>query len=389
MSETQQVVEQAPIEQQAPQVQEQQVQAPATQEMPQEQPQQVQQQEETGWKISSLNSDRDIYRANTEGFNLQESEEPQAQEQVQQQPAEQVQQTQTQEQPMPNGLKEKLMEARQAKLAEQQEIDPFEKLGVKDDPYFQKLYEAYRNDALEDFLVATHTNYDEIADADLIRMQVENQYPTLQPDEKELIFKMKLEKEFNITDLEDSDNRAGQLLMRLEAQKMRDALKQEQAQYQVKPRVNDEFEQYKSQMEAQQLQVQQQLAQFQNYLVSTPQYKNFETNRIVEFGEGENKIKYEVNAKPEDFVNDSVNQDNFFAKFIGQDGALDLNKWQKVWAYANDPTTVERAIFNAGKSRGEKGLYDELHNSKVENMQNTPQRSSGFVIKSIDGRRFG
>ena len=389
MSETQQVVEQAPIEQQAPQMQEQQVQAPAPQETPQEQPQQVQQQEETGWKISSLNSDRDIYRANTEGFNLQESEEPQAQEQVQQQAAEQVQQTQTQEQQMPSGLKEKLMEARLAKLAQQQEVDPFEKLGVKDDPYFQKLYEAYRNDALEDFLVATHTNYDEIADADLIRMQVENQYPTLQPDEKELIFKMKLEREFNITDLEDSDNRAGQLLMRLEAQKMRDALKQEQAQYQVKPRVNDEFEQYKSQMEAQQLQVQQQLAQFQNYLVSTPQYKNFETNRIVEFGEGENKIKYEVNAKPEDFVNDSVNQDNFFAKFINQDGALDINKWQKVWAYANDPATVERAIFNAGKSRGEKGLYDELHNSKVENMQNTPQRSSGFVIKSIDGRRFG
>ncbi len=316
MSETQQVVEQAPIEQQAQQVQEQQVQATATQEMPQEQPQQVQQQEETGWKISSFNSDRDIYRNNTEGFNLQESEEPQAQEQVQQQAEEQVQQTQTQEQQMPNGLKEKLMEARQAKLAQQQEIDPFEKLGVKDDPYFQKLYEAYKNDALEDFLVATHTNYDEIADADLIRMQVENQYPTLQPDEKELIFKMKLEREFNITDLEDSDNRAGQLLMRLEAQKIRDGLKQEQAQYQVNPRVNDEFEQYKSQMEAQQLQVQQQLAQFQNYLVSTPQYKNFETNRIVEFGEGENKIKYEVNAKPEDFVNDSVNQDNFFAKFI-------------------------------------------------------------------------
>jgi hypothetical protein len=108
MSETQQVVEQAPIEQQAPQMQEQQVQAPAPQETPQEQPQQVQQQEETGWKISSLNSDRDIYRANTEGFNLQESEEPQAQEQVQQQAAEQVQQTQTQEQKMPNGLKEKL-----------------------------------------------------------------------------------------------------------------------------------------------------------------------------------------------------------------------------------------------------------------------------------------
>ena len=47
MSETQQVVEQAPIEQQAPQMQEQQVQAPAPQETPQEQPQQVQQQEET------------------------------------------------------------------------------------------------------------------------------------------------------------------------------------------------------------------------------------------------------------------------------------------------------------------------------------------------------
>lgn len=388
MSETQQVAEQTPMEQPVEQVQEQQVQAPVEQQAPQEQVQAQQQQtqeEPTGWQIKSLNTDKDIYRANQSGFDYQE--EAQNAEQEVAQESQQVEAT-AETAPAQN-VREQLAEAQKAEQSQPIEFDPFEKLGVKDDPYFQKLYEAYKNDALDDFLIATHTNYDEIPDVDLIRMQVQNQYPTLQPDEQDLILKMKLEKEFNITDLEDSDNRVGQLMLRLEAQKIRDGLKQEQAQYQVKPRVNDEFEAYKQQMEAQRLQQEEQIAQFQNYLKSTPEYKNFETNRIVQFGDGDIKVNYEVNAKAEDFLTDSLNQENFFAKFMNQDGALDLAKWQKVWAYANDPTTVERAIYNAGKSQGEKRLYDELHNAKVDNTTNTPPKSSGFVIKSIDGRRFG
>jgi len=388
MSETQQVAEQAPIEQPVEQVQEQQIQAPVEQQAPQEQVQAQQQQtqeEPTGWQIKSLNTDKNIYRDNQSGFDYQEEAQN-----AEQEVAQESQQVETKAESAPaQNVREQLAEAQKAEQSQPIEFDPFEKLGVKDDPYFQKLYEAYKNDALDDFLIATHTNYDEIPDVDLIRMQVQNQYPTLQPDEQDLILKMKLEKEFNITDLEDSDNRVGQLMLRLEAQKIRDGLKQEQAQYQVKPKVNDEFEAYKQQMEAQRLQQEEQLAQFQNYLKSTPEYKNFETNRIVQFGDGDIKVNYEVNAKAEDFLTDSLNQDNFFAKFMNQDGALDLAKWQKVWAYANDPTTVERAIYNAGKSQGEKRLYDELHNAKVDNTTNTPPKSSGFVIKSIDGRRFG
>jgi hypothetical protein len=388
MSETQQVAEQTPMEQPVEQVQEQQVQAPVEQQTPQEQVQAQQQQtqeEPTGWQIKSLNTDKNIYRANQTDFDYQEEAQN-----AEQEIAQENQEVETKADTAPaQNVREQLAEAQKAEQNQPVEFDPFEKLGVKDDPYFQKLYEAYKNDALDDFLIATHTNYDEIPDVDLIRMQVQNQYPTLQPDEQDLILKMKLEKEFNITDLEDSDNRVGQLMLRLEAQKIRDGLKQEQAQYQVKPRVNDEFEAYKQQMEAQRLQQEEQIAQFQNYLKSTPEYKNFETNRIVQFGDGDIKVNYEVNAKAEDFLTDSLNQENFFAKFMNQDGALDLAKWQKVWAYANDPTTVERAIYNAGKSQGEKRLYDELHNAKVDNTTNTPPKSSGFVIKSIDGRRFG
>jgi hypothetical protein len=388
MSETQQVAEQTPMEQPVEQVQEQQVQAPVEQQAPQEQVQAQQQQtqeEPTGWQIKSLNTDKNIYRANQTDFDYQEEAQN-----AEQEIAQENQEVETKADTAPaQNVREQLAEAQKAEQNQPVEFDPFEKLGMKDDPYFQKLYEAYKNDALDDFLIATHTNYDEIPDVDLIRMQVQNQYPTLQPDEQDLILKMKLEKEFNITDLEDSDNRVGQLMLRLEAQKIRDGLKQEQAQYQVKPRVNDEFEAYKQQMEAQRLQQEEQIAQFQNYLKSTPEYKNFETNRIVQFGDGDIKVNYEVNAKAEDFLTDSLNQENFFAKFMNQDGALDLAKWQKVWAYANDPTTVERAIYNAGKSQGEKRLYDELHNAKVDNTTNTPPKSSGFVIKSIDGRRFG
>ncbi len=208
MSETQQVAEQAPIEQPVEQVQEQQIQAPVEQQAPQEQVQAQQQQtqeEPTGWQIKSLNTDKNIYRDNQSGFDYQEEAQN-----AEQEVAQESQQVETKAESAPaQNVREQLAEAQKAEQSQPIEFDPFEKLGVKDDPYFQKLYEAYKNDALDDFLIATHTNYDEIPDVDLIRMQVQNQYPTLQPDEQDLILKMKLEKEFNITDLEDSDNRVG------------------------------------------------------------------------------------------------------------------------------------------------------------------------------------
>ena len=370
----------APVETQAPQEVAQPIQQEQVQE--QTQPQNEFQEQTSGWKIKSINSEGGLYDNQEEYY-----EEEQPQEQVQEQPQAQAEQTQDDGvlKLVPENYKQDTAET--AASSQTEEFDPFEKLGVKDDAYFKKLYEAYKNDALDEFLITTHTDYDAISDADIIRMQIDSQYKNLSEDDRDLIFQMKLQKDFNISDLNSDDSRAGKLMMKLAAQDIRDGLKQQQAEYQPPTRPN-EVEQFKKQLELQQLEAQKQVDDFKNYFTQTPEYKQFETSRLVEFGDQENKVKFEIDRSA-DFLGETLDQQKFFSKFVKDDGQVDVAKWQRVWAYANNPGAVEKALFNSGKSAGEKRLFDELKNTRNDDGYVAPQKNNSFVIKSIDGKPFG
>lgn len=379
----QQVQETAPVAQQE-------VQAPqetAPQEMQSEKHQEQQNQEQSsGWKIKSINSEGSLYDASEEYYEEQQQQE-QVQEQVQKQTQAQAEQTQDDGvlKLVPDNYKQDTAET--AASSQTEEFDPFEKLGVKDDAYFKKLYEAYKNDALDEFLITTHTDYDAISDADILRMQIDSQYKNLSDDDRDLIFQMKLQKDFNISDLNSDDSRAGKLMMKLAAQEIRDGLKQQQAEYQPPTRPN-EVEQFKKQLELQQLEAQKQVEDFKNYFTQTQEYKQFETSRLVEFGDQENKVRFEIDRSA-DFLGETLDQQKFFSKFVKDDGQVDVAKWQRVWAYANNPQAVEKALFNSGKSAGEKRLFDELKNTRNDDGYVAPQKNNSFVIKSIDGKPFG
>lgn len=371
----------APVEtSQAPQEVAQPIQQEQVQE--QSQPQNEFQEQTSGWKIKSINSEGGLYDRQEEYY-----EEEQPQEQVQEQTQAQAEQTQDDGvlKLVPENYKQDTAET--AESSQTEEFDPFEKLGVKDDAYFKKLYEAYKNDALDEFLITTHTDYDAISDADIIRMQIDSQYKNLSEDDRDLIFQMKLQKDFNISDLNSEDSRAGKLMMKLAAQDIRDGLKQQQAEYQPPTRPN-EVEQFKKQLELQQLEAQKQVEDFKNYFTQTPEYKQFETSRLVEFGDQENKVRFEID-KSADFLGETLDQQKFFSKFVKDDGQVDVAKWQRVWAYANNPGAVEKALFNSGKSAGEKRLFDELKNTRNDDGYVAPQKNNAFVIKSIDGKPFG
>jgi hypothetical protein len=265
-------------------------------------------------------------------------------------------------------------------------FDPWEKLGLQEDDYAKQLIEAYKTNQLDEFLIKTNTNYDLYTDEEILKTQIDSKYPSLGEEEKNLILQKTLQKEYGITGDEEED-RVARLMMKLEADKIRDGLKAEQAQYKPKAFENPTSA-IEAQLKAQQEAIQQQVESFKNHLTSLPDYKQFETSRLVEFGDGENRMNFEVD-KSADFLGETLDQNKFFQKFVGQDGQLDMKKWMKAWTYANNPAAVEKSLINYGKSLGEKRLFNELKNTKAEDVVQTPSRGSGFVIKSIDGKPFG
>jgi len=70
-------------------------------------------------------------------------------------------------------------------------------------------------------------------DEEILKTQIDSKYPSLGEEERNLILQKTLQKEFGITG-DEEDDKVGRLMMKLEADKIRDGLKAEQAQYKPK-----------------------------------------------------------------------------------------------------------------------------------------------------------
>jgi hypothetical protein len=343
----------------------------------------VQEQQIETAQIPSGNESKMVFKGFSTGFESnQKAEELEQPNQQQVQNDVQAQETQV------SGTQEKESviyrdESSEPQQVAKQDVDPFDLLGVKEDEYFKKLVDAYKNNSLDEFLIKTNIDYDSISDEEIMRMQIESQYPNLGADEKNLLLQRKLIKEYNIGSEDESEDKVGRLLLKVETDKIREGLKKEQAEYTPSKNPNSIEAQLQAQQEAQL----QQLQEFQNYVQQHPVTKQLETSRLLQYGVGDTTLNYEVNQN----VNLSelaVDSSKFFQMFLGQDGKVDINKFYKVANYAASMEGVEKALIAYGRSLGEKRLYDELKNTKVSDYTSTAPSGSGFKIKSIDNKPF-
>jgi hypothetical protein len=332
-------------------------------------------------QVETSQENKFVFKGVTKGFEStqQEIKQEQKQEEIQAQPAQEQQPVAAQE----NESVIYRDESSEPQQVAKQEVDPFDLLGVKEDDYFKKLVEAYKNESLDEFLIKTNIDYDAISDAEIIKMQIESQYPTLAEEERNLLLQRKLNKEYNIGSEDESEDRVGKLLLKVEADKIREGLKKEQAEFTPSKNPNS----VEARMQAQQEAQLKQLQEFQGYVKEHPATKQLETSRLLQYGVGDTKLNYEVNQS----VNLSelaVDSNKFFQMFLGQDGKVDMNKFYKVANYAASMEGVEKALIAYGRSLGEKRLYDELKNTKISDNVTSAPSGSGFKIKSIDNKPF-
>lgn len=346
--------------------------------------QQPQEQQIEAAQVPSGDEGKLVFKGFSKGYeSTQQPKEPneQVQEQIQNQEpiSQEAQQSAAQE-------KESVIyrdESTESQQVAQQQVDPFDLLGVKEDDYFKKLVEAYKNDSLDEFLIKTNIDYDSIPDVDIMKMQIESQYPTLGEEEKNLLLQRKLNKEYNIGSEDESEDRVGKLLLKVEADKIREGLKKEQADYTPAKNPNS----VEARMQAQQEAQLKQLQEFQGYVKEHPATKQLETSRLLQYGAGDTTLNYEVNQNL-NLSDLAVDSNKFFQMFLGQDGKVDIQKFYKVANYAASMEGVEKALIAYGRSLGEKRLYDELKNTKISDNVTSASSGSGFKIKSIDNKPF-
>lgn len=243
-------------------------------------------------------------------------------------------------------------------------VEPVE-YKFKDD-FIKKAVEYYETyGTLQPYLEATSVDYDSMEDVDVLRLHFDKENSDLSEKARTRLFEKELEK-YNLDAYEEDDIEVGNALLKRDASKLRNSLKQEQTQFvQSIQKQQDETPQIsKEEMDAQAAQSRKIIEQGVSGVVK---------NNLIKLDANGEGINYQF-ADTEKVVEYAADSSKFLSTFA-KDGSVDWDKWTKVVAFAENPTQFISELIKHGKSLGRKSMEAELKNA-------TPTTSSKEVIST-------
>jgi hypothetical protein len=227
-------------------------------------------------------------------------------------------------------------------------------------------YETYGN--LTPFLEATSKDYDSMSDVDILRANFDKENQDLSEKAKNKLFDKVLEK-YNLDAYDEEDVEIGNVLLKRDANKLRNSFKQEQSQFLQSIQPQQEFiEQQPSQEDiaAQQQEARQAIQSGLSGVIK---------NNLIKVDANGEGINYQI-SDTEKVVDYALDSSKFLSTFA-KDGQVDWDKWTKVVAFAENPTQFIGELIKHGKSLGRKMMEAELKNV-------TPPTNNKEVIEAND-----
>lgn len=251
------------------------------------------------------------------------------------------------------------------------EYDPYEALGLpKGGGEYKKFFEAAKagKDEFKKFVDVAFTDYDSLPDQTVLRAGFDKKHAQFTQEERDLLFEDHMQREYGLTGDENQD-RIGLLRMKAAALDLRNALKEEQAGYRI-PEVGGQPTPQPQTASKEYLELTAQLAEH-------PALKQFETNRLVSFGSGEEAYNFEVSPDVPVSKIITENMGLLFQPFIQKDATgklnVDVARIAKLAAYAHNMDKVEDMLLRHGAKMGEKHFIDkELKYKQPDNNGTTP-----------------
>lgn len=267
------------------------------------------------------------------------------------------------------------------------EADPLEKIGIsKDDVLARKFLEAHKAGDTENFLQKFATNWDNVPDLEVVKRSVESKYAGLEPDERDFMVAEELAK-YNVQSFDAGDPaiRKAQIQLKMDAKAIRDGFKAEQAQYKApEPKPDERVAAYERQVQEFQQEQQRLDAQFS----ADPVIQEFQKNRLVKIGEGEEAFSYEAEADIDikdsllnGYVSDFMMKDEKGKVQLDKDGKprLDVAKWTAVRAAARNWDKFTKALIEHGKTLANRQRDADLRNPDDGKIRNAAPSASGGV----------
>ncbi len=230
------------------------------------------------------------------------------------------------------------------------------------DPFVTKMLN-YRKEHgnLTPFIEAATKNWDDVSDLELLRDDLKRQYPNLSKEKFEKLAKAEIDRRFLLgEDALEEEVELAQIRLETEGDKIRQLRKKEQQEFLDSVKPVDYAAESKRIAEEAEAKAQKEFEFFKNIVESHPLTTKLMTEKNIVLGEGEQSFKYTVN--PASIKEKTFDVNRFYNQFweVNGDGnqVFNIDKWNRVVAYAENPLLLEKALINHGISLGTKEIID-------------------------------
>jgi hypothetical protein len=232
------------------------------------------------------------------------------------------------------------------------------------DDFIKKAVDYYEKyGTLQPFLEATKTDYESVSDLDVLRMKFDNENSGLSSKAKDRLFQKELEK-YNLDSYEEEDVEVGQELLKRDADKLRQTLKEEQKQFLESIQPENQVPQIsQAEIEAQ---------RNESRKVAAAGIEGVLKNNFLKVEANGEGINFQI-ADTNKVVDYALDSSKFLSTFA-KDGQVDWDKWTKVVAFAENPSLFISELIKHGKSLGRKTIEAELKNV-------TPNMKSKTIVE--------
>lgn len=221
---------------------------------------------------------------------------------------------------------------------------------------------------LEPFLKAGSVDYTKLSAEEVLRTSLKEQHKDLPDEMFERLYRKEVLEKFSQIEgvFEDKDIELGKLLMQKEADRVRARLIDEQKSF-----LAPVFDAQPKDQEQQKIR-----ADFEQYISNHDYMKSLSDSKRVAVQVGDQQVYMEVD--PEVVKSQALDEEKFFSLFSDGKGGVDMHKWAKVVAYANNMEAFESALVNHGKANGTKSVLEsDLKNSSFKILGRTVNSGSG------------
>lgn len=273
-------------------------------------------------------------------------------------------------------------------IKDKDKYDVLKELGYDD--FIQNLIK-YReqNGNVQPYLEQAGRDWDKVPSIELLKSDLQKRYPGVTGEDFDLLVEEEITHRYKQDEVYDErERRLGKIRMEQDAQRIREAEKQQQKQFvdsfQNIDRQKVEEDQARQQTE--QLAAQQKA--FENYIKSLPETNRLLADKKLIFGKGSESFNYVFD--PASAVDAAIDNSKLFQKVYDTDSqgnkTLNMTKWAKLVAYADDMEGVEAKLINHGKNLGTKELTEKLENPTKKDTkpaQNVPESKTEAFRRAV------